>query len=311
VSGEDRYDVVGVGCCAFDLVTEVDQVPGPDDKLGVKTLRTQGGGLVATGLVAAARLGGRCAYLGALGDDQFSQFCVDDFDREGIETRFIRRVAGASVITSIIVACPTTGTRMILAACDEAAVAGPEDVPPEVVQSARALHVDNFQPGAAVHAARLARDAGVPVVMDLEDLGKGVDELLPLGTHVIVPVEFARRRYGATGMEDGARALLDEIAPHGGIVAVTTGGEDGCFAVWGGRELRQPAFRVPVVDTTGCGDVFHGAFAFGLSQGWDVPRLLAFAAATAALKCRLLGGRAGIPRYDEVQGFLASAEPRG
>jgi ribokinase len=235
---------------------------------------------------------------------------VDDFDREGIETRFIRRVPGSSVITSIIVACPSTGTRMILAACDEAAVATPDDVPAEVVRAARVLHVDNFQPEAACHAARLAREAGVPVVMDLEGLGKGVDELLPLGTHVIVPAGFAQRRYGTDSPEDGARALMDEIAPHGAVVAVTTGGAEGCFAVWDGGELRQPAFRVPVVDTTGCGDVFHGAFAFGLSQGWELPRILPFAAATSALKCRMLGGRAGIPTHDKVRDFLAMAEPR-
>ena len=304
------YDVVGVGCCAFDMVTGVDRVPGADEKMNIGPIRTQGGGLVATGLVAAARLGGRCAYLGALGDDQFSQFCVDDFDREGIETRYIRRAAGESVVTSIIVACPATGTRMILVAAEEAAVATADDVPAEVVQSARVLHVDNFQPVAAACAARIAREAGVPVVMDLEAVGQGVDELLGLGTHVIVPVEFARRRYGADGLEDGARALMAEIAPHGGVVAVTTGGAEGSFAVWQGGGLRQPAFQVPVVDTTGCGDVFHGAFAFGLSQGWDVPRILPFAAATSALKCRMLGGRAGIPRYDEVEQFLTTAELR-
>ncbi|NLW51010.1 MAG: carbohydrate kinase family protein [Candidatus Brocadiaceae bacterium] len=307
MANRSRFDVVGVGCCAFDIVTEVDAVPGPDDKVPVRALRTQGGGLVATGLVAAARLGGRCAYLGALGDDQFSQFCVDDFDREGVETRFIRRVPGASVITSLIVACPAGGTRMILAACDEAAVAVPEDVPAEVVRSARVLHVDNFQPEAAVHAARTAREAGVPVVMDLEGLGRGVEELLPLGTHVIVPAEFARRRYGTAGLEDGARALWEEIAPCGAAAAVATGGAEGSFAVWKGGELRQAAYRVPVVDTTGCGDVFHGAFAYGLSQGWELARILPFAAATAALKCRQLGGRAGIPRGDEVGAFLASA----
>jgi len=310
VSEEGRYDVVGVGCCAFDIVTEVDSLPGPDEKGPLKSMRTQGGGLVATGLVAAARLGARCAYLGALGDDFFSQFCVDDFAREGIETRYIRRVPGASVVTSIIVACPSTGTRMILAACDEAPVAEPQDVPPDVVQGARVLHVDNFQPEAALQAARLAREAGVPVVMDLEGIGKGVEELLAVGDYVIVPLGFVRSRYGASGMEDGASALLEEIGPQGGVAAVVTAGAEGAFAVWPGGELRQPAYRVPVVDTTGCGDVFHGAFAFGLARGWDVARIMPFAAATSALKCRLPGGRAGIPRYDEVCEFLDSAQAR-
>ena len=307
---EDKsYDVVGLGCCAFDIVAEVDAMPGPDDKVGVESMRTQGGGLVATGLVAVARLGGRCAYLGPLGDDFFAQFCVDDFDREGVDTQFIRRVPGASVVISIIVACPRTGTRMILATSANNPTALPEDVPEDVIRDARVVHVDNFQPVAALHAARLARTHGVPTVMDLEGLAAGVDDLLTAGDYVIVPLELVRGRYGAEGMPEGARALFEEIEAHGGRVAVVTAGAGGSFAVWAEGELRQPAYRAPVVDTTGCGDVFHGTFALALARGWPLERILPYAAATAALKCRKLGGRAGIPTHEEVEAFLASAEP--
>jgi sulfofructose kinase len=303
------YDVIGIGCCAFDIVLEVDRYPGPDEKMGARDLRVQGGGLVATALVAVARLGGRCAYVGPLGDDYFSQFCVDDFEREGVDTTFLRRVPGTSVVTAVIVACPAQGTRMILARTGEKAPAGPEDVSEGLIARTRALHVDNFQPAAALEAARIARRLGVPVTMDLEGLGADIEAFLGLGDYVVVPRAFVERRYGEDDAEAGARALYDEIAPCGGRAAVVTCGAEGAFAVWDGRAMHQPAFRVQVVDTTGCGDVFHGAFALGVARGWPLEHIMPFSAAVAGLKCRQLGGRAGIPTQEEVDTFLESAEP--
>ncbi len=303
------YDVIGVGCCAFDIVAEVDAYPGADEKAPVRAIRTQGGGLVATALVAVARLGGTCAYLGPLGDDNFAQFCVDDFEREGVDAQFIRRVSGTSVVTAIIVTCPPTGTRMILSTAQDNPDATADDVPEDVVRSARALHIDNFQPAAAIKAAEIARAEGIPVVMDLEFGDASTDDLLALGDHPILPVVFAERRYGTDSLAEGARALYDEVAPHGGKVAVVTGGVRGSHAVWAGGSLRQPAYRAPIVDTTGCGDVYHGAFALGLARGWELERVLPFASAVAALKCRKLGGRDGIPTGPEVDAFLQNAEP--
>ncbi len=306
---EKTYDVIGIGCCAFDIVAEVQRYPDPDEKVGVPGIRTQGGGLVATALVAVARLGGRCAYIGPLGDDYFAQFCVDDFEREGVDTHLIRRVPGSSVVTAIIVACPQAGSRMILATAADNPVAVASDVSEEAVRRARVLHVDNFQPAAALEGARIARSLGIPVTMDLEGAGRGVEDILAFGDYVIVPLAFARRRYAADAPADGARALYDEIAPQGGKAAVVTAGVGGSFAVWAGGSLRQPAYKAPVVDTTGCGDVVHGAFALGLARGWDLERIMPYASAVAALKCRELGGRAGIPTEDEVREFLSCAEP--
>ncbi len=303
------YDVVGIGCCAFDIVVEVNHIPGPDEKALVPRLRMQGGGLVATALVAAARLGGKCAYVGALGDDYFSECCIDEFEKEGIETGFIRRVAGAAVLTAIIVVQPATGQRMILCAGEGRAAVTAEDVPEEVVRTARVLHTDTFEPDAAVRAARIARSAGVPVTVDLESGGPAADRLLGVSDYVIVPLSFAEQRYGSPGMAEAAGELFREIAPHGGKAAVITDGTNGSWAVWEGGSLRQPAYGVEVVDTTGCGDVYHGAFALGVAQGWDIERILPFASATAALKCREFGGRAGIPTNAEVEEFLRSAQP--
>ncbi len=310
MSDGKEFDVVGIGCCAFDIVVEVDRYPEADEKAPIRGMRFQGGGLVATGLIAVARLGGTCAYVGPLGDDYFAQFCVDDFAREGVETRYIRRVPGASVVIAIIVACPKAGTRMIVGTGEKNPVAVESDVPEDVILSARSLHIDNFQPAAALKAARIARSAGIPITIDLEFGGRGVEDFLALADHIVVPVAFVRRRYGLESPAEGARALYEETAPKGAKAAVVTAGARGSFAVWQDGAAHQPAYRAPaVVDTTGCGDVFHGAFALGLARGWPIERVLPFCSAVAALKCRKLGGRAGIPTEAEVREFLASAEP--
>jgi len=307
---DKTYDVVGIGCCAFDIVVEVERYPDADEKAPIRGMRFQGGGLVATALIAVARLGGTCAYLGPLGDDYFAQFCVDDFDKEGVDIRFIRRAPGTSVVLAIIIACPKAGTRMIVGTGEKNPSAEENDIPEDVVRRARALHIDNTQPAAALKAARIARSAGVPVTMDLEFGGRRADEFLAVGDYIIVPLAFVRRRYGAERPEEGARALFEETAPKGAKAAVVTAGVGGSFAVWDGGSAHQPAYRAPVVvDTTGCGDVFHGAFALGLARGWEIRRILRFSSAVAALKCRTLGGRAGIPTEAEVQAFLSSAEP--
>jgi ribokinase len=148
----------------------------------------------------------------------------------------------------------------------------------------------------------------VPVTVDLEFDGRREDEFLQVVDYGIIPLAFARRRYGVEDPAEAARLLFDEMAPHGGVAGVVTAGTRGSWAVWDGEEFHQPAFRAPVVDTTGCGDVFHGAFALGLAREWELPAVLRFSSAVAALKCRKLGGRAGIPDAQEVDDFLASAE---
>ena len=303
------YDVLGIGCCALDIVMEVPHAPAPDEKVRAERLRIQGGGLVATALVAVARLGGRCAFLGALGDDVLAQRCFDELRREGVDVSHVRRVPGASVLTAVIAADRTAGTRMILWTDEEQPPTAPEQVTEDLVRASRVLHIDNFQVEAALQAAAMARRLGVPVTVDLEPGGRPADELLRLVDYAIVPLEFARKRLGAETLEDGARALYEAIRPHRGRAAVVTAGTAGSCAWTAAGAMRQPAYRVKVVDTTGCGDVFHGAFALGVARGESLERIMPFAAAAAALKCRQPGGRAGIPTRGEVEVFLASGPP--
>jgi len=297
---------LGVGCCSLDITLEVSRYPGPDEKLRADQLRLQGGGLTATALVAVARLGGRAAWLGALGDDALARRCLEELEREGVDVSLVRTVPGQSIITAVIVADAAAGTRMILWTDRAQPPTSPRQVTEDLVREARVLHVDNFQLPAALRGARLARRLKVPVTADLEPGMAQADELLPLVDYPIVPLEFARARYGTGALRDAARALFEEIAPHGGRMAIVTAGTRGSYAVGGEVEVHQPAYHVQVVDTTGCGDVFHGAFALSLARGVPAPDALRFSAAAAALKCRALGGRAGIPTRREVEDFLAA-----
>ncbi len=305
------YDVIGVGVCAFDIVVEVEGLPEEDQKTRETRILPQGGGLVGTALVAVARLGGRAAYLGALGDDAFGEFCVRDFEREGVDTRFIARVPGGSVVVAVILADSSAGTRTIFCSTDNWPVLPPESITEGVVSRAAVVHVDNFQPEPALRAARLARSAGIPVTLDLEGQGGRADDLLANCDYAVVPLGFARDRYGEQEPQRAAAALYEEIAACGGRAAVVTAGPRGSVAVHAEGTIRQPAYFVSVADTTGCGDVYHGAFSLGVARGWELERIMRVASATAALKCRALGGRRGIPSLEEVEDFLESAEPIG
>ena len=300
------HDVLGIGCCALDVILETPRYPGPDEKVKATHLRVQGGGLVATALVAVARLGGRAAWVGAIGDDALAQGCLDELRREGVDVGHVRQVPGQSVLTAAVVCDASSGARTIVWTDAAHPATMPEQVTEALIRGTRVLHVDNFQLPAALKAARIARRLGVPVTVDLEPGGGDPDELLRLVDYAIVPLELARQRYGAGDMREGACSLYEAIAPHGGRMAVVTAGQQGSYAVGPGLDLHQPAYRVDVIDTTGCGDVFHGAFALRVAEDAAPGDALSFAAATAALKCRALGGRTGIPSRREVEEFLAA-----
>ena len=298
------FDVVGVGCCAADTLCVYEGEICPDTKMPVREMTRQGGGLVATGLVAVARLGGRARYLGKVGDDATSRFIRGEFGREGVDVGGLATEPGASAIASFIVANPATHMRTIFYCLDGIARLKPEDLRQEDVLSGDILFVDGFFVEPAIQAARWAREAGRRIVMDAELTDLANDELMALSTHVIASQGFTRSRVGDIGPEAAAVALFDRIGHSEKVVGVTCGGE-GSYFVTAEESFHQPAFEVNVVDTTGCGDVFHGAFAFGLARNWPLRRIVEFASAVAAMKARRLGGRAGIPTRDEAEAFLA------
>jgi sugar/nucleoside kinase (ribokinase family) len=271
----------------------------------VRRREQQCGGLTATALVAAARLGARCAYAGTLGPDPDSEFVVQCFLREGIDVTHLARRPDARPIHSTIIVDETRHTRTIF--FDLAgSVGAPADSPPEeVLRSTRVLYVDHYGIEGMTRAATVARSAGIPVVADLErDEWPGFAGLLALVDHLILSRDFAARQTGTADPAAAARRLWKSDRQ----AVVVTCGAEGCWYLGAERPevpIHHAAHSVPVADSTGCGDVFHGAYAAALARGLDLPGRVRFATAAAALKATRPGAQAGIPTRAAVEDFLA------
>lgn len=301
---EPSYDVVGLGCTAVDDLVYVDEYPPRDAKIPVRRRERQCGGLTATALVAAARLNARCAYAGTLGYDEFSAFAIDCFRKEGICVEHLRQCSETSTIHSTIVVDQTHCTRNIF--FDVSRALPPDSLwpPAEVIRNSRVLFVDQLQAEGMLRAARIAREAAVGIVADFE-LGSGpvFEELLALVDHLILSADFAQCLTGASDPRQAVQALWHSERK----TVVVTCGRAGCWYLSNGSDntlQHQAAFPVQEVDTTGCGDVFHGAYAASLSRGWPVARRIEYASAAAALKAMSRGGQAGAPTDAAVMSFL-------
>ncbi len=292
-------DLISIGLSVMDYLFLCDKLPrgrfgGAADHL------VQGGGLAATAAVAMARLGGRVEMWSRVGDDLQGRFILEQFEHEGVDTSQVRVCPGGHSSACAVTVDRSNGERYFTYFPGRGLDPTTEGLDLGRVDRAKAVLVDCSWPEAQTAAARRARERGVPVCADVGGVGDRVRELLRCVDYPIYSHDCARRYGGTDSVEDALRKL----AELGGVAPMITLGGQGCAWLEGGAVRRLPAFRVEVVDTTGCGDVFHGAFTFGLAQGWDVARNARFASAVAALKCRALGGRTGIPTYPEVAAFL-------
>jgi sugar/nucleoside kinase (ribokinase family) len=291
---------VGLGAAVVDLLALVPHFPERDSKLAVTEFSHQGGGLVGTALVALSRLGCRTRYVGRLGDDDHSEFILADFAREGVDTSAVTRGAGEKARFAFVIVEEGTGLRTILHSGHARAAVDPDSLDPQTILSARSLLVDSTDPPAARRCVEWMRAAGRPTLIDADQYSPEAHAVARACDYVVASHRYATACTGRADPAAAARALASD-AP--GVVVVTAGRDGACVAAHD-DEWRQPAFPVPVKDTTGAGDVFHGAFLFGVLRGWDLRRTVAFAAAAAALECRSLGGRAGIASRADTARFL-------
>jgi sulfofructose kinase len=296
------FDVIGIGCVCWDFVTSVTHYPMLEEKAGMEGLLQQGGGPTSTGLVAVARLGGRASIWGAIGDDDFGTKCLAEFATEGVDTAHLQIVPGCTSQFAFCVAEEGTGRRAIFWKPGNMGKLDPDSLDRAAVTDCKCLLIAAHHVKASIRAAGWAREAGIPVVLDLERPGPDDDALLAVTDHPILPAEYMLRRFEADDPLEAAAAFHRQL----GRMLIVTLGPEGSVVFDNGESYHQPAFPVEkVVDTTGAGDVFHGAYAYGLTLGHDVRRNLRFASAVSALKCRALGGRTGIPRMAEVEALLA------
>jgi sugar/nucleoside kinase (ribokinase family) len=295
-----RFDVVGFGVNALDLIGVIDGFPEPDRKYPMHAFTVQGGGVTATAMVACVRLGLRARYVGKVGSDFFSRLSMRSLSREGVDTRGVLREPDCGGHVSIVLADRVTGERALFFRRPEAYAIRPDELDREIITSGRLLHVDGIDAAAAAVAVGWARNSGMKVTMDGERVVPGIDAVWPRVDLLVCNPRFLS---DVSGTQD-IHAALSFLASKGPARVAATLGPDGVVAWNAGEFLSMPSFRVDAVDTNGAGDVFHGACTVGELNGWPLEWTLTFASAVAAMKCRSLGGRAGIPNMEQVAAFL-------
>ena len=302
--GARPFDAVGLGLNTTDLLAVVAEHPAPGAKVPIVELASRPGGQAASAMTAVSRLGWAARYVGRFGDDENGRAGRAGLAAAGVDVSACETMPGATNALSVVVVDQRTGERTVLWSRHPALALDPADVPVEAVQSGRVLLVDCHETAAATAAARHARAAGAATVVDVEHVRPGVEDLLAEIDVIITAQEFPT---ALTGEADLGRALQILRASFGAAVVCTTLGAEGSLALVGGTEIRTPGFGVDVVDTTGAGDVFRGGFIAGwllAGAAADAGDVLRYANAVAALKCRALGARAGIPTRAEVELLL-------
>ena len=295
-----NIDVVCLGHCAWDLLFVVRKFPQSDSKVEAIDFFQQGGGPAATAAVTLARLGAQAAFVGKVGDDIWGQHIVDGFVGEGVATWGLIVEHERSSPISFVTVEQATGKRIIVHNRGTVSPLSREDLKTEFLLSGKILLVDSLHPRASLAAARMAREKGIQVVLDTGAFKPHATDVLPFADVVIAPEYFVSEYAPKKSPADVCKDLLT-LGPQ---VVIITQGERGGLCFTEDEEFSYPGFEVNVVDTTGAGDVFHGAFAYGLLHEWDLKKIATFASAVAALKCTKLGGRTGIPSFEETLEFL-------
>jgi sulfofructose kinase len=296
-----KVDLVGVGLNATDTVIPLSTYPTRGSKTEYSTVSTLPGGQVATTVVACQHWGLRTRYIGKLGDDLAATLHREAFSHAGVETHVITVPGGASAQSLILV--DAQGERTVLIRRDERLTLHPSELDRDSIINARALHVDGYDTEAAILASTWAREANIPVIADLDELYPNVEALIANVDYLIVSRDFPSRLTSEPNLEQALRKMHRRYNCR---LAAATLGQEGVLAFNGKRLLHTPAFCVPVVDTTGAGDIFHAGFIYALLEDWPLDRQLDFACAAAALNCTAVGARGGIHSLDDIANLIAT-----
>lgn len=288
-----------IGLAVHDVIFTVDALPTGSGKTHAARLQDAGGGPAANAATAVAALGGRAHFVGVLGDDDLGDTMVQDLNSRGVDTSRVRRLAGfRSPLSAVTV--DAEGERAIVNHADPDMFT--EAAPPthDDLEGSSAVLVDVRWADGAAAGLTWARDNGVPGVLDYDIGDENGPRLLTLASHVVFSAAALAR---LTAIPDPAAGLVGARGMSSAWLAVTIGRE-GTIWLDGNDPRHEPAFPVEVVDTSGAGDVYHGAFTLVLASGRDERVAMQTAAGAAALSCTRLGGRDGVPTRDELDRFL-------
>jgi sugar/nucleoside kinase (ribokinase family) len=297
------FDILGIGHSCYDTFGLLNVMPLPDTAAWLDALECQGGGAATQAMVAAARLGMKTAVAAALGDDPEGLYLKGDFEQEGINIEGLRIIPGAGTSRAFALVEGSTGRRTLFVYAGSLPELSLDDDLKKLILRSRMVHLDATVYQLALDAAAFARGRGIPVSLDGCEDRAGREKILALveATDILIGNEWYPP--AVTGIEDPEEALL-ALARMGPGVVISTRGREGAWLADGGRLKKFPPYPVPVKDTTGAGDVFHGAFLAAHLRGMTAERAVSYAAAAAAINCMTLGGRKGIPRGETLDAFM-------
>ena len=293
--------IVGIGANVFDTLYSVDKYPAEDTKTCAKAVKECGGGPCATGLVTASKLGASCGFIGNFTDDSAGDFLKSDFEKYGVDTSYMTFKPGYSSFCSVLWLAGDTASRTCVFFKGNVPPAEIDEASAKVIADAEILMVDGNDILAAIEGAKIAKKNGTRVLYDAGGLYEGVEKLLPYTDILIPSEEFGLKHANTDNAEEAAKILFEKYSPE--IVVITQGKKGGI--IYDGKEMESyPAFLVDAVDSNGSGDVFHGAFAFAVTNNMDYKKACVFSSAVSAIKCTEVGAREGVPTYDETIEFL-------
>ena len=299
------FDVIGVGANSVDHVYRLPEFPKPDSpasKLRIAHHAITPGGQTATTLCTCAAMGLRARYVGATGNDDSGRLIREELSRHGVDiTHTVVRDAANGY--AVILIENVQGERVVLWDRGSRLDLAPGEIDAVAIADARLLHVDDVDVEASIHAASIAREAGLPVTSDIERVVERTEALM---ASVTVPIFAEHVLEPLTGERDVERALRALRRRHAGMLCVTLGAR-GAMLLDGDRLYHEPAFPVAVSDTTGAGDVFRGGFIAALLRGDAPGDILRFANAAAAISCTRLGAINGVPSLEETQALALGA----
>ena len=295
---------MGVGINATDTIIRLPRFPALDSKVELLSSEVKPGGQVASAIVACRRWGLSARYVGKIGDDAAGRFQMEEVEREGVEARWIV-APGYMSQTSFILVDEPTGERTVLWKRDPKIALRPADIKREWISGARALLIDGHDTEAAAAAARWASEEKIPVVGDFDNRYPGVEVLLEYVDFVIASKDFPERLTDERNLLKSLPGIFRKFKCR---LTAATLGRLGVLAWDGARFLLCPGFRVKSADTTGAGDIFHGAFLYGLVKNWRLEEILEFSCAAAALNCTAAGARGGIASLEEIDHLRQTGE---
>jgi len=298
-----RFQVVGLGLNAVDWIVVLGAYPTPGGKSRIEQSMQLGGGPVATASALCGRFGLETRYVGRVGDDDLGRFSLADLKREPMDISCVDTVPGAFSQYAVILVDRPTGERTVLWDRDAKLLYKPGELKKEWIIQGQILHLDGLDIDASIQAARWAREAGMKVALDIDKPEPGVRKLLRYTDFAIPSQDFVIELSSDHTWRTGLRELGSLTQ---GFVAVTRG-KDGVAVLFEGEVIEIPGFVGEVIDTTGAGDVFHGAFIYALFQDWTALQCVHFASAAAMKACGRFGARASIPALETVRSFLERA----